>query len=103
MACELYGREVGGPECGALWLHVIAYNTGAIRLYEGAGFVMAEHLPAFYHINGERHDAYLYVKYLWPPPGASVAGARGAVAVAEPEPAAAGGGGGALDALRDWI
>ena len=65
-ACELYGRLVGGAECGALWLHVIAYNTGAIRLYEKAGFVAEQHLVNFYTINGQQFDAYLYVKPLWP-------------------------------------
>jgi hypothetical protein len=39
-ACELYARLAGGPEgeCGAVWLHVIGYNTAAISLYERVGF-----------------------------------------------------------------
>ena len=128
-------KQVGGPSCGALWLHVIAYNTGAIRLcvctctmlscarhgatsedmlecvthtcsvcvvssfvrYERAGFTMAAHLPQFYCIQGERFDAYLYVKYLWPPAGATENGPENEHKGEQTEPQRSGLG------LRDWI
>eukprot|EP01051_Picozoa_sp_SAG22_P006189 SAG22_NODE_396_length_11127_cov_33.460011_10_plen_228_part_00 len=64
MACEQHAIEVGGRECGLLWLHVIAWNTAAMRLYEKCGFVQQCFLPAFYHIQGKREDAHLYVKFL---------------------------------------
>lgn len=95
-ACELYARLAGGPEgeCGAVWLHVIGYNTAAISLYERVGFQVQpsfiplvcwpvlvvklkegcrgggglqkhKHLPAFYNIGGERFDAWLMLKALY--------------------------------------
>ena len=38
--------------CGALYLHVIVYNLGAIRLYERLGFMMVK------KIKGELFVAY---------------------------------------------
>lgn len=55
-----------------MFLHVIQYNTAAIRLYTRAGFTCAGRLTSFYHIATGRqpdpsthlYDAYLYVQYL---------------------------------------
>lgn len=52
-----------------LFLHVITYNQGALRLYHRAGFSCAGHLRNFYYINTGRqpdpnctqYDALLYV------------------------------------------
>eukprot|EP01043_Picozoa_sp_COSAG02_P048251 COSAG02_NODE_4722_length_5052_cov_9.256612_8_plen_61_part_00 len=60
---------------------------------------MALHLPQFYSIRGERFDAYLYVKYLWPAAGAeSSPGQHMAAtsAVDDQKPSQP-------DLLRDWI
>ena len=40
-------------ECGALYLHVITYNKGAIRLYEKLGFMKVK------TIKGERQETEL--------------------------------------------
>ena len=65
--------------------------------YERAGFTMAAHLPQFYCIQGERFDAYLYVKYLWPPAGATENGPENEHKGEQTEPQRSGLG------LRDWI
>ena len=36
-------------ECGALYLHVITYNDGAIRLYEQLGFSRVKEIKGMYH------------------------------------------------------
>ena len=36
-------------ECGALYLHVITYNDGAIRLYEKLGFSRVKEIKGMYH------------------------------------------------------
>ena len=68
-ACELYAKQVGGSagDCGAVWLHVIAYNKKAIALYKRAGFVCYRSLPNFYTINGASFDAFLMLLPLHKP------------------------------------
>lgn len=63
-ACELYAREAssGVLVCGAVWLHVLASNTKAMKLYELSGFLRHKALPGFYNINGEMVDAWLMLK-----------------------------------------
>ncbi|KPU43767.1 putative ribosomal N-acetyltransferase YdaF [Oxobacter pfennigii] len=41
-------------------LNVLAYNEPAIRLYEGAGFIMEGALRDFVLRDGKRHDLYMY-------------------------------------------
>lgn len=41
-------------------LNVLAYNSGAIRLYEKAGFVREGTYREFILRDGKRHDMYLY-------------------------------------------
>lgn len=50
--------------CGALYLHVIHYNTAAIRFYERLNFEFFETLDRFYVIDGASHRAYVYVEYV---------------------------------------
>ena len=66
--------------CGTLFLHVITYNSSALRLYERAGYQWAGCLPNFYYINSGRqpethrlhYDAHLMTLPLpeaaWAPP-----------------------------------
>mmetsp|Transcript_23995 Transcript_23995/g.50587 ORF Transcript_23995/g.50587 Transcript_23995/m.50587 type:complete len:111 (+) Transcript_23995:1134-1466(+) len=51
------------PECGALYLHVITYNVGAIRLYERLGFSKVKEIEDYYSINNVNHNCYLYARY----------------------------------------
>ncbi|GFR47479.1 hypothetical protein Agub_g9208 [Astrephomene gubernaculifera] len=68
--------------CRAIFLHVISYNIGAMRLYGGAGYQAMARLPNFYHLLTGRQpdpsqtwfDAFLYALFL--PPG-GVLGAGG--------------------------
>jgi len=59
------------PECTALYLHVIDYNRSAMRFYERLGLQQFNRVVDFYPINGENHDAFIYVLYInggTPPP-----------------------------------
>jgi len=49
--------------CGALYLHVITYNEGAIRLYERLGFLRVKQIKDYYTINSVNYDCYLYARY----------------------------------------
>ncbi|MDR3269948.1 MAG: GNAT family N-acetyltransferase [Peptococcaceae bacterium] len=51
-----------------LQLDVIAYNTAAIRLYEGQGFRREGTYRAFIRRDGKRYDMYLYglLREEWP-------------------------------------
>ncbi|KAL7460311.1 hypothetical protein ACHAXS_000774 [Conticribra weissflogii] len=51
------------PECGALYLHVITYNIGAIRLYERLGFSKVKEIEDYYSIKNVNHNCYLYARY----------------------------------------
>ena len=51
------------PRCGALYLHVITHNQGAIRLYEKLGFYRVQEIPDYYDIDGEKYPCFLYAKY----------------------------------------
>lgn len=50
--------------CRALYLHVIAYNQPAIMFYQKNMFQCMRKLHKFYIIDGQYHDAYLYVYYV---------------------------------------
>ncbi|KAF0702997.1 Aste57867_7717 [Aphanomyces stellatus] len=52
------------PSCCALYLHVKADNTSAIRFYEKNGFQRVRFLEDYYFINGQNHHAYLYIRYV---------------------------------------
>ncbi len=55
-----------------MFLHVITYNQGAIRLYSRAGFSCVGQLQNFYYINSGRqldpsrqhYDAFIYLLFL---------------------------------------
>ncbi|XP_009790327.1 histone acetyltransferase MCC1 [Nicotiana sylvestris] len=52
------------PTCRAVYLHVISYNNPAIYLYKKMYFQCVRRLPAFYFINGQHYDAYLFIYYV---------------------------------------
>nr|XP_016467834.1 PREDICTED: histone acetyltransferase MCC1-like [Nicotiana tabacum] len=52
------------PTCRAVYLHVISYNNPAIYLYKKMYFQCVKRLPAFYFINGQHYDAYLFIYYV---------------------------------------
>ena len=54
----------GENRCQTIFLHVLASNTSAIKLYESCGFKVYEHLPGHYHIDGAEFDAIKLVKYI---------------------------------------
>lgn len=51
------------PGCGVLYLHVITFNAGAIRLYEKLGFYRVEEIENYYTIDGRHYNAFLFAKY----------------------------------------
>lgn len=52
------------PTCRAVYLHVISYNNPAIYLYKKMSFRCIRRLPAFYFINSQHYDAYLFIYYM---------------------------------------
>ncbi|KAL3524539.1 hypothetical protein ACH5RR_017373 [Cinchona calisaya] len=52
------------PTCRAVYLHVISYNNPAILLYKKMSFQCVRRLNAFYFINGQHYDSYLFVYYV---------------------------------------
>ena len=46
-----------------VYLHVIPYNKGAIRLYEKLGYYQVSTIPNYYQIDHKNYDCYLYAKY----------------------------------------
>lgn len=47
-----------------VYLHVITYNTSAIRFYRKNNYTELRCISEFYHFNDKYHDSYLYVRYL---------------------------------------
>ncbi|XP_022016147.1 histone acetyltransferase MCC1 isoform X2 [Helianthus annuus] len=52
------------PNCRAIYLHVISYNNSAIHLYQKMSFLCVRRLHAFYYIDGQHYDAYLFSYYV---------------------------------------
>ncbi|KAL8006520.1 putative GNAT domain, acyl-CoA N-acyltransferase [Plasmopara halstedii] len=52
------------PQCGAVYLHVKADNLSARQFYEKNGFQNLRYLQDYYMIDGVRHDAFLYIRYV---------------------------------------
>lgn len=52
------------PSCGAVYLHVIHYNSSAIQFYEKIGFEFIMELSQFYNIDSVFHSSYLYAIYI---------------------------------------
>ncbi|KAL8095558.1 histone acetyltransferase MCC1-like isoform X2 [Apium graveolens] len=52
------------PTCQAVYLHVISYNNSAIHLYNKMSFQCVRRLHAFYFINGQHYDSYLFIYYV---------------------------------------
>ena len=53
-----------GTGCKAIYLHVLATNTIAIRFYERRNFRPHSFLPFYYSIQGKPRDGYSYVLYV---------------------------------------
>lgn len=51
-------------KCGVVYLHVIRYNTNAIRFYEKLGFVRITEIPDYYCIDGDNYNCFLYAKFI---------------------------------------
>merc|ERR1719433_1156577 len=52
------------PDVLAIYLHVVAYNTAAIELYESMDFLRVARFPSFYYLHGKPYDSFLYALYL---------------------------------------
>ncbi|XP_022148604.1 histone acetyltransferase MCC1 [Momordica charantia] len=52
------------PTCRAAYLHVISYNSPAIKFYKKMSFKCLQRLPGFYFINGQHYDSYLFIYYV---------------------------------------
>lgn len=52
------------PDCGVIYLHVITYNTTAIRFYERLGYYRIQEIKDYYTIENEKFDCYLYAKFI---------------------------------------
>lgn len=52
------------PDCGAVYLHVITYNQGAIDFYTRHGFTCVDRIENFYNIDGKHYDSFLFAKFL---------------------------------------
>ena len=50
--------------CGVIYLHVITYNSTAIRFYERLGFYRIQRIIGYYTIEGEKYDCFLYAKFM---------------------------------------
>jgi hypothetical protein len=50
--------------CKAIYLHVLATNSVAIRFYERRNFRPHSFLPFYYSIQGKPRDGYSYVLYI---------------------------------------
>lgn len=48
--------------CGVIYLHVITYNTTAIRFYENLGFHRITEIKDYYMIDDKTYDCYLYAR-----------------------------------------
>eukprot|EP01070_Trichotokara_eunicae_P003918 Trichotokara_eunicae@DN3649_c0_g1_i1.p1 len=51
------------PTMKAVYLHVITYNTAAIKLYEKVGFRKLNEYTSFYNFGGQEFNSFLYVFY----------------------------------------
>jgi histone acetyltransferase MCC1 len=60
--CILHAR--GFPCCGAVYLHVITSNRGAIRFYESNDFQRLRELEGYYVIAHQRFNSFLYILYI---------------------------------------
>ncbi|XP_010558625.1 PREDICTED: histone acetyltransferase MCC1-like [Tarenaya hassleriana] len=61
---EVIKYASGIPTCRGAYLHVIAHNNPAIRLYKRMSFRCVQRLHGFYLINGQHFDAYLFVYFI---------------------------------------
>lgn len=50
--------------CEAVYLHVVSNNNPAIRLYKKMHFRYGRKVRAFYFIDNQHYDAYIFIRYL---------------------------------------
>lgn len=60
--CISYANSI--PTCGAVYLHVIEYNSGAVKLYQKNRFQYLKTNKDFYFIDNKYYSAFVYVYYL---------------------------------------
>lgn len=58
------GLAEGHRGCGAVYLHVIHYNSAAMQLYSRMSFEQLRCLEDFYHFEGQHHRAFLFISFL---------------------------------------
>ncbi|KAG7394675.1 hypothetical protein PHYBOEH_004831 [Phytophthora boehmeriae] len=61
---ECIAQAARQTQCGAVYLHVKADNISARHFYEKNGFQNLRFLKDYYMIDGVRHDAFLYIRYV---------------------------------------
>ncbi|XP_010549844.1 PREDICTED: histone acetyltransferase MCC1 [Tarenaya hassleriana] len=61
---EVIKYASGIPTCRGVYLHVIAHNNPAIRLYTRMSFRCVRRLHGFYLISGQHFDAYLFARFI---------------------------------------
>ncbi|RLN53491.1 hypothetical protein BBP00_00009295, partial [Phytophthora kernoviae] len=61
---ECIAQACRQTQCGAVYLHVKADNISARYFYEKNGFQNLRYLKDYYMIDGVRHDAFLYIRYV---------------------------------------
>lgn len=52
------------PQIQAIYLHVVTYNTAAIRLYESMHYQHLGSFVGFYQLHGKPYDSFLYARYV---------------------------------------
>ncbi|GJP44235.1 hypothetical protein CLOM_g3616 [Closterium sp. NIES-68] len=77
--------------CAAVYLHVVSYNTSAIRFYRSLHFVFLRYLPRFYYLEDGYYDAFLFARYVngWLPPAPRPQAYRGSFELLQPAVTAA--------------
>ena len=61
---KLIQNATSNRNCGLVYLHVITYNTSAIKFYEKNGFQRVAQCEGYYLIDGVSYDSYLYCLYI---------------------------------------
>ncbi|GMH55961.1 hypothetical protein TL16_g02026 [Triparma laevis f. inornata] len=61
---KLIQSATSNRNCGLIYLHVITYNTSAIKFYEKNRFERLGICEGYYCIEGKYYDSYLYVRYV---------------------------------------
>jgi len=57
-------RADAEPGCGAVYLHVISHNAGAIAFYRALHFECLGEIQNYYRIDGKSYNCFVYALYL---------------------------------------